>query len=62
LPVPLPVQLAVHYGEPMRFEGTGNEDDATIEHKVNEVKHRIAELIEHGERQRAGFLSLPGRP
>ena len=60
LPVPLPVQLAVHYGEPMRFEGTGNEDDATIEHKVNEVKHRIAELIEHGERQRAGFLSLPG--
>jgi 1-acyl-sn-glycerol-3-phosphate acyltransferase len=61
LPVPLPVQLAVHYGEPMRFEGTGNEDDATIEHKVNEVKTRIAELIEHGERQRAGFLSLPGR-
>ena len=61
LPVPLPVQLAVHYGEPMRFEGTGNEDDATIEHKVNEVKTRIAELIEHGERQRAGFLALPGR-
>jgi len=61
LPLPLPVQLAVHYGEPMRFEGTGNEDDATIEHKVNEVKTRIAELIEHGERQRAGFLALPGR-
>jgi 1-acyl-sn-glycerol-3-phosphate acyltransferase len=61
LPIPLPVQLAVHYGEPMRFEGTGNEDDATIESKVNEVKTRIADLIEHGERQRAGFLSLPGR-
>ena len=62
LPVPLPVQLAVHYGEPMMFEGTGNEDDRAIEHKVDEVKARIADLIEHGERQRAGFLSLPGRP
>ena len=60
-PIPLPVQLAVHYGEPMRFDGTGNEDDATIEHKVEQVKLRIAELIEHGERQRAGFLALPGR-
>jgi 1-acyl-sn-glycerol-3-phosphate acyltransferase len=62
LPLPLPVQLAVHYGEPMRFDGTGNEDDATIEHKVEEVKARIADLIEHGERMRAGFLALPGRP
>ena len=56
------MKLEVHYGEPMIFEGTGNEDDATIEHNVNEVKARIAELIEHGERQRAGFLTLPGRP
>lgn len=60
-PIPIPVQLAVHYGEPMRFEGTGNEDDATIEHKVEQVKARIADLIEYGERQRAGFLALPGR-
>jgi 1-acyl-sn-glycerol-3-phosphate acyltransferase len=62
LPVPLPVQLAVHYGEPMRFDGTGNEDDRAIEAKVDQVKARIADLIEHGERVRAGFLTLPGRP
>jgi 1-acyl-sn-glycerol-3-phosphate acyltransferase len=62
LPVPLPVQLAVHYGEPMRFEGTGNEDDATIDHKVEQVKARIAELIEHGERVRgSGSHVLPAR-
>lgn len=54
LPVPLPVPLAVHYGEPIIVEGTGNEDDTTIEHKVEEVKARIAELIEHGERVRSG--------
>jgi 1-acyl-sn-glycerol-3-phosphate acyltransferase len=62
LPLPLPVQLAVHYGEPMHFEGTGDEDDRAIEAKVDEVKGRIADLIEHGERVRAGFLALPGRP
>src|ERR1700690_1724266 len=62
LPMPLPVQLAVHYGEPMQFDGTGNEDDATIEAKVEQVKMRIGDLIEHGERMRAGFLTLPGRP
>jgi len=53
-PVPLPVPLAVHYGEPIFEEGTGNEDDATIDHKVEQVKLRIAELIEHGEKVRAG--------
>jgi hypothetical protein len=46
----------------MRFDGTGNEDDKVIESKVELVKARIADLIEHGERVRAGFLSLPGRP
>ncbi len=62
VPIPLPVQLAVHYGEPMHFDGTGNEDDRAIETKVEQVKSRIADLIEHGERLRGGFLSLPGKP
>jgi 1-acyl-sn-glycerol-3-phosphate acyltransferase len=60
-PIPLPVELAVHYGEPMIFEGTGNEDDRAIENKVEQVKGRIADLIDHGERVRAGLLALPGR-
>ena len=47
--LPLPVPLAVHYGEPMTLEGTGSEDDATIEHKVAQVKARVAELIAKGE-------------
>ncbi len=60
LPVPLPVQLSVHYGEPMVFEGTGNEDDATIEHKVEQVRARIAEMLERGERTREGLLLAAG--
>ena len=60
LPVPLPVPLAVHYGEPIIVEGTGNEDDATIEHHVETVKARIGELLEHGERVRSGTLPKLG--
>jgi len=54
LPLPLPVQLEVRFGEPMRFEGSGNEDDATIEEKVDQVKFRIADLIEEGRKSLGG--------
>jgi 1-acyl-sn-glycerol-3-phosphate acyltransferase len=49
-PLPLPVRLEVHFGAPLRFEGNGNEDDATIEEKVEQVKARIADLIAEGRR------------
>lgn len=52
LPVPLPAPLEVHYGAPMKFEGTGNEDDAVIQGYVDQVKRRVAELIEDGRAAR----------
>jgi 1-acyl-sn-glycerol-3-phosphate acyltransferase len=48
LPLPLPAACAVHYGTPMVFSGTGNEDDAAVEGHVEEVKRRVAELVETG--------------
>jgi 1-acyl-sn-glycerol-3-phosphate acyltransferase len=51
-PLPLPVQLEVHYGAPMVFEGTGNEEDAVINGYVERVKSQIAHLIEVGRQQR----------
>ncbi|MDP3277710.1 MAG: lysophospholipid acyltransferase family protein [Deltaproteobacteria bacterium] len=48
LPLPLPVSLRVHYGEPLRFEGTGREDDDVIQGYVDTVKDRIAALIQDG--------------
>jgi 1-acyl-sn-glycerol-3-phosphate acyltransferase len=50
LPLPRPVGLSVHFGEPMRFEGTGAEDDDTMHRHADVVKARIAELIERGRR------------
>jgi 1-acyl-sn-glycerol-3-phosphate acyltransferase len=48
LPLPRPVPLSVRYGEPLRFEGTGEEDDETMQRYVDQVKGRIANLIERG--------------
>ncbi len=48
LPLPMPVPLEVHYGEPLVFTGTGDEDDHIIEGYVGQVKARIAALIEGG--------------
>ncbi len=52
LPIPLPVQCWLVYGEPMRFEGTGTEPDGVVEGYVDEVKRRVAELIVRGRELR----------
>jgi 1-acyl-sn-glycerol-3-phosphate acyltransferase len=54
--VPVPVRLEVTYGEPMIFEGTGNEEDETIEGYVQQVKEKIADLIETGRQRRRNVL------
>ena len=55
LPVPLPVRLEVEYGEPMMFEGTGAEADTVIEGDVEQVRMKIAEMIEAGRARRESF-------
>jgi 1-acyl-sn-glycerol-3-phosphate acyltransferase len=48
VPLPLPARCSIWFGEPMFFEGTGNEEDAEVEAKVDLVKKRIRELIDEG--------------
>jgi 1-acyl-sn-glycerol-3-phosphate acyltransferase len=48
VPLPRRVPLSIHYGEPMRFSGSATDEDHVIEKKVNEVKERVAQLIEEG--------------
>ncbi|MEZ4460149.1 MAG: 1-acyl-sn-glycerol-3-phosphate acyltransferase [bacterium] len=65
LPVPRPVPCEVYYGQPMIFEGTGNEDDDVINGYVEEVQTRIASLIALGlERRdhRDQPFEFPGAP
>ena len=52
LPLPRPVPLEIHYGEPLRFEGTGDEDDDVVRGRVEEVKAAISALMEKGRESR----------
>ena len=52
LAIPLPVKLEVEYGEPMTFEGSGAESDEIIGGYVEQVRTRIAEMMEAGRRRR----------
>ena len=52
LPIPLPIQCSLHFGEPLHFEGDGTEPDHVIEGYVAQVKERIAGLIDEGRRMR----------
>jgi 1-acyl-sn-glycerol-3-phosphate acyltransferase len=56
LALPLPVPLAVHYGAPLRFEGTGAEDDHVIQRNVEQVKEAIQALLAQGRAERPGLL------
>lgn len=47
---PLPVRVGLRYGEPLRFEGSGTEEDAHIEEMVDTVKQAIAKLIREGRK------------
>ena len=52
LPVPLPRACEIYYGEPMHFDGNGNEDDEKIEALVHKVKERVRELMDRGRAAR----------
>ncbi len=50
LPVPLPVPCEIHFGEPLRFDGNGDEPDELVDEWVEQVRSRIEDLISQGRR------------
>jgi 1-acyl-sn-glycerol-3-phosphate acyltransferase len=50
LPLPRPAKLSIHFGEPIHLDGSGDEDDGSVQRSVAQVKERIAQLIERGRR------------
>ncbi len=56
LPLPLPAKCSIHYGEALNFEGTGDEEDADIQAKVDVVRDRVKALVQHGLTQRNGVF------
>jgi 1-acyl-sn-glycerol-3-phosphate acyltransferase len=61
LPLPLPVQCAIHYGEPLLFEGTGTEPDEVVQSYVDQVVGRVNALIDEGLTRRGEQARLSER-
>ncbi|MCC6875949.1 MAG: acyltransferase family protein [Sandaracinaceae bacterium] len=57
LPLPAPVKVHITFGEPMRFEGTGDEEDEVIEDEVHRVEQAVASLIARGLERRKGVFA-----
>jgi 1-acyl-sn-glycerol-3-phosphate acyltransferase len=56
LPLPLPAKVHILFGEPMRFEGTGTEEDEIVLPLVQRVERSVEELIEQGLALRKGVF------
>lgn len=59
IPLPLPLNCEIYYGEPIKFEGDGSESDETILKYIHEVKEEIKEQINRGLERREKNLLLP---
>ncbi len=56
VPIPLPVKYRIYFGEPMRFTGRPDDEDAELDRKVRTVKAAIQGLLDQGLREREGVF------
>jgi 1-acyl-sn-glycerol-3-phosphate acyltransferase len=54
--LPLPTRYRIYFGEPMRFEGSGDEEDEYVGEHVQKVRAAIQALIERGLAEREGVF------
>jgi 1-acyl-sn-glycerol-3-phosphate acyltransferase len=54
--LPLPVRYRLYFGDPMRFDGDPDDDDAVVEHKVETVRTAIDALLQRGLRERESLF------
>jgi 1-acyl-sn-glycerol-3-phosphate acyltransferase len=61
--IPLPVQIDLHFGEPIHLDGGPDDPDAEIAEKVQHVKDTIQGMVDEGLEQRPDlqrYADLPG--
>ena len=51
-PFPLPARYQIRFGEPLRFSGSPDDDDAELERKVTEVERALRALLDRGLAER----------
>lgn len=55
--LPMPVKYWIGFGEPILFDGSGDEEDAEVARLVDEVRVGIESQLEYGRSQREGIFS-----
>ena len=51
--IPYPVRYRLHFGEPISFpDGDPDEDDETLQARIDELRGRLQDLMAHGLSQR----------
>jgi 1-acyl-sn-glycerol-3-phosphate acyltransferase len=55
--LPLPVKYRIYFGDPIRFDGSPNEDDSAVQVKVDAVRDAIHGLLDRGRAERKGIFS-----
>ena len=53
---PLPVRYRIHFGTPLRFEGSSSDEDAVIDEHVDAVRGAIEALLREGLAEREGVF------
>jgi 1-acyl-sn-glycerol-3-phosphate acyltransferase len=54
--LPLPVRYRIHFGTPLRFEGSPSDEDAVIDEHIGVVRHAIEALLREGLAERQGVF------
>lgn len=62
VPVPLPLACQIYYGEPMWFEGTGNESDEVIAELVSRVRNTVQRMVDTGRNARPSSVMIQRMP
>ena len=57
LPFPLPTRYHLWFGEPLRFGGSADDEDAVLSAKVEEVRAAVRALLQRGLAERAGVFT-----
>jgi 1-acyl-sn-glycerol-3-phosphate acyltransferase len=52
VPLPLPTRYHILFGDPLRFDGSADDEDAVLEAKVEEVRDAIRALLARGLAER----------
>lgn len=52
VPLPLPTKYRIYFGDPLRFTGRADDEDAELDKKVAQVKAAIQAMIDQGLRER----------